>query len=110
MRDDLAQIKKRWDNRLILEQTPLWEGYLNGRFEIVLYLDWRIRSHDYCLACRIGLQCAVFCRDHPSGRCSAGHIEILDGGHRNSGQNEVVFVDVVQIGNGIKVRVPARLG
>jgi hypothetical protein len=33
LRDDLAHIKKRWDNRLTLEKTPLWEGYLNGRFE-----------------------------------------------------------------------------
>jgi hypothetical protein len=107
-RDDLAQIKKRWDNRLILEKIALWEGYLNGSFEIVLYMNWRIRAKDYRLACRIGVHGAIFSGDHRRGS-SAGHIDILDGNNCNCGQNEVMFVDVVQLGHGIKVRVPTRI-
>jgi hypothetical protein len=109
LRDDLAHIKKRWDNRLILEQTPLWEGYLNGRFEVVLYVDWRIRSHDYQLACSIAPHGAVFGFDYSSWWSSGAHIDIFDGKYCNGGHDEVVFVDVVQIGDGIKVRIPTRI-
>lgn len=53
LRDGLHEIKKRWDNRLILEKTPLWEGYLDGRFEIVMYGNWFSSVNDSLFACRV---------------------------------------------------------
>ena len=71
-----------------------------------MYTNRRIRAANYRLACRIGLQGGISGCDYPTGERSGGHIDILDGNDCDGGQNEVVLVDVVQIGNGIKVRVP----
>jgi hypothetical protein len=92
LRDDLAQVKKRWDNRLILEKTPLWEGYLNGRFEIILYMDWRIGTRNYNLACRVAVHRAVIGFDDPSRGDSCRQIDIFDGNHRHRGQDKVMLV------------------
>jgi hypothetical protein len=104
--NDLAQIQKRWNNRLVLEHTPLWEGYLNGRFEIVLYADWRIGSTNRLLACCIATDAAICGGNNPSRRKSGGHVEICNGKNIDGGQDEIMLIDVVQIGYGVKIKVP----
>ncbi len=37
--DKLRQLAKRWDNRLVLEDFPLTEHYLNGRIAIALIVE-----------------------------------------------------------------------
>lgn len=39
-RDDLRNLRQRWDNRLVLKRSSWPEAYLDGRLEIALYGNW----------------------------------------------------------------------
>ena len=64
-RNDLRNLKERWDNRLVLERCSLAELYINGRLEVVLHGDWHVGIDQYRWACRIKAGGAV-CDGHPS--------------------------------------------
>ena len=104
--DDLRHVKERWDNRLVLENSPLWEGYFNGNFEIVLFGDtskwsgvkglWFVRVPAHLEAAdRYVAKLDVLSLDLPKG---------------DNGDEIIMFVLVAQAGGGpeVKVPIPAR--
>lgn len=58
-RNDISDLKQRWDNRIVLERCSLSELYIDCRLEIVLYGDWRVGPDEYLWVCRIACDSAV---------------------------------------------------
>ena len=106
LRDDLGHIKERWDNRLVLENSSLWECYLDGRAEIVLYGNWGWGLNELKWAIRVPA-----CRAAFEGTAAAPGVDVIDL-HDGDGWHEIiVFVEVAKAGccPKMEVRVPARL-
>lgn len=99
-RNDLTNLKERWDNRLVLERCSLAELYLNGRLEIVLHGDWGGGPADVNWACRIAADITIL---QPNAADLGIHI--IDGNHGNNRHEVVMFVVVVQLGEGPKMFV-----
>src|SRR4051794_23456675 len=93
---ELRDLRKRWDNRLVLERCSLAELYLHGRLEIVLYGDWLLGPNQYVWACRGKAE-----RDVLDGRSHEDGANIDNGDHRN----EVIVLPVIVEG----VKVPKTL-
>lgn len=89
-RDRLAHLKKRWDNRLVLERTSLAEAYRDGRLELLLYQDWKIGSDDYVAAICVAAPSALAESHFPDGPISD---DFCNGDGRDE---EVVLVVVVE--------------
>lgn len=53
LRNELRDLRKRWDNRLILESADWPEAYLDGRLEIILEGEWPIAGPNIHWAARI---------------------------------------------------------
>lgn len=106
LRSDLRKIKERWDNRLILENSPFGELYINGRVEIVFYGDWGVGADKYHWFVSVPNNRTIF------DRCSAGNcIDIGDACDRNDGQEITMLIMIAETCNRpeVKIRVPARL-
>lgn len=104
--DDFRHLEERWNNRLVLENGSLWEGYLKGDFEIALYgeaFEWGPEKYLWCV--RIPA-CREFFKDLSPNK-NAFCVDFTDSDH---GNEIVVFVVVAQAGGGpqMEVRVPAR--
>lgn len=104
LRCDFSEIGQNWNNRLVLESTPLWEGYLNGRFDLVWYIEINSGADKIYLACSISANIKSF-----KGVCSDGEVKSADFNHVDGRQDKIMFVDVVQMGNEIKVRIPVSV-
>lgn len=97
--DDSGNLRKRWDNRLVLERSSLSELYVNGRIEIVIYGDWGGGKNNIHWLCCISAHPTVL--DDASSKSS---VDICYAGDCNSRQDEVVLVVVVE-----DVKGPKRL-
>ncbi len=106
LRDDLGHLRERWDNRLILEDSSLWESYFDGRAEIVLYGNWLVGADHINCAVRIPAHLTVF---HSIG-ANPG-VDICDCCDGDDRQEIVVFVVIAEACGGpeVEVRIPARL-
>ncbi|MDQ0566412.1 hypothetical protein GRI55_03175 [Erythrobacter citreus] len=84
----LGHIEKRWQDRLSAKNISLWESYLDGDVSIILDFEWRIGGEV----------------DGIPGKRAVGklHPANPDGGfvNLNHGNNQVVFVDIVKVGDG----------
>jgi hypothetical protein len=58
-RNELAELRERWDNRLVLERASLAEIYANGRLEILLYGNWNIGRNDVLWAVRVSADTTI---------------------------------------------------
>lgn len=105
LRDNLRHLRERWDNRLVLEDSSLWEVYSDGRAEIILYGDWGVGSDDANWAVRIPAHRAVF--ESIGANPGVDIIDVYDGDRR---QEIIVMIEVAEASGGpkIEVRVPAR--
>lgn len=106
LRDDLRHVRKRWDDRLILENCPLWEGYLNGDFEIALYGDAFIWG-DQKIMWVVRVPAKINAIKNASQNSESWCLDLTEGGN---GDEIIMFVVVAQTGGGpkVKVRIPAR--
>lgn len=104
--DDLRHLRERWNDRLILEDGPVWESYFDGRAEIIVYGDWGIGTDDANWAVRIPANATVL----DSIGANPG-VDVFDIYDRDRRYEIVVFVEIAQAGAGPKVEVciPARL-
>ena len=104
--NDLRHLRQRWNDRLVLEDGPFWEVYLNGRAEIIVYGDWGVGSDDVNWAVRIPANRAI--GDSIGANPGVDIFDFYDSDRRHE---IIVFVEVAQVGAGPKmeVRVPARL-
>lgn len=92
-RDDLRDLKQRWDNRLILERVvSLSEAYLNGRLEVVLYGDWLVGDHEFQWACRVAANAEILNRVSGDLGVDPSH-----GNHGHGRNDQVVLVEVAEI-------------
>lgn len=107
-RDDLSDLNKRWQNRLILEGRSLAEAYVNRHCGVVLYGDVPQKTSDCveCLwACSISrMQIIAEAWSTRHGNVDAGYVGDCDG--RNK---EVMFIVVVEIVEPPKVLVRSVL-
>lgn len=104
LRDDLREIRERWDNRLILEETPFAKGYFDGRFEIVLHGNRRVEADEINWFCPIPASAAVF-----KESVSRSDVDVIYSEDGDGRQNKVVFVDIVQIGDSPKIAIPVAV-
>jgi len=104
-RDNIRHFHKRWDNKLVLEHCSLREGYFNGRFEIVLYIEAFVRGADKCL----WLVRVPACGQLPY--VYAAYLDILafDLREPDHGDEVIMFVGIAQTSGSpkIEIRVPA---
>lgn len=75
---EVGHLRKRWDNRLILEQVSLAEVYRRGGFEMAIYFDWcTVGGHKMKGACRVvaeGSAAKLVCGDKaPSNEFNIRH-------------------------------------
>lgn len=102
-KNKLRQLKERWDNRLRIEKMSLLEEYRKGRLSIVFNLQPTANLDHVVSAGAIGYEGAisdlralvVFC-------VNAG-----DGRHAKHGDQEPVFVDVVDFVEGPEGKIPS---
>lgn len=105
LRRGLDAIQERWDNRLILEETPLWEGYICGRFEILLYGNWGAGADHLNFVCRIAADAAV-----PHGVGADAGVDVANLGEGDGWQDESVFVGVIESADGAEcLSIPVRV-
>jgi hypothetical protein len=88
---ELADLRERWNNRLVLELCSLAEQYVNGRLEIVTYGDWRIGLEQYHWACRIKADAAVL-----KGVCAGNNVDIVDTDDCDKRNEVIVLVVLVE--------------
>lgn len=88
---ELRNLKKRWNNRIVLERSSLAELYLNGRIEILIYGDWNIAGKEYLWVCCISANATV---DVSAETTSC--VEIIDRRDGDCRQHEIVLVIVVE--------------
>lgn len=100
LRRDLRQVQERWNNRLVLEDSPFGELYLNGRAEILLYGNWRVGSDKIAWAVRIARDREVIERARPGFEIDV--VNCCDG---NDWQEVVVFVPVAETCYGPEIEV-----
>lgn len=106
LRDGLRHLKKRWNNRLVLENCPLWEGYVNGKFEIAIYgeaFDWGTDKFNWMVRIPANGKLA-------DGVAANDNVVCCDLRNPDNGDEIVMFVVIAQTGSGpkMKIRIPAR--
>ena len=92
---ELRNLRKRWDNRLVLERCSLAELYVNGRLEIVLHGDWSVGLKEYEWAYRMKANPTIL-KENPSEFC----VDATDIGDCDNGSEVVMFAVSVE---GVKI-------
>ena len=89
--DEFGNLRKRWNDRIVLERSSLAELYLNGRIEIVIYGKWGIGPNQSDWFCCVAA-------DVPANNsvCADDAVEVVNASDVNSGNEQVVFVVVVE--------------
>jgi len=92
-RRGFTHINQRWKNRLSRKEIILWEGYLNGDFCLLLIFDGGPKPHGISIAGKryIGYLNSLF----PVFKDGIGN-----GSNIDSRDDEVVFVDLIEFGDG----------
>jgi len=98
----LRKISERFQNAFSPEKESLGEAYLNGRFEIVLYGDWAFGENKSNWLARITPDSTVGIDTTPDTG-----VYPIDTSNGNGGQDEIMFVVVVQLSDGPKLKVPS---
>ena len=108
--NDLSEINQRWDDWEFAEKLPLWERYLRGYINIVL---WNITIGEegfpyqgkWAVEVMAHGQIKPFV-DIPLINNIANHSNV---GNRNIRNNEIVLVDFVQLIEAPKVSIPVHV-
>ncbi|MEX0802031.1 MAG: hypothetical protein WD688_01730 [Candidatus Binatia bacterium] len=102
-RTELTELRERWDNRLVLERCSLWEEYRRGRLSVACYLERRA-GHDH----------SEFASGMHGGAAIGQPISVLifrvdprNGLDRDDGDEELVFVEVVELGDLPESKIPS---
>lgn len=51
--NDASNLRKRWDNRIVLERSSVSELYVDGRFNIAIHGKWESAFENYKWLCRV---------------------------------------------------------
>lgn len=87
---DIADLHKRWDNRIVLERCSVAELYLNGRIDIALYGNGLAGFNDVNWLCRVSAEAS----ERIEG--AASDVEPGDTGEGDCGDEQIVLVVVVE--------------
>ncbi|MCF6113883.1 hypothetical protein [Mesorhizobium muleiense] len=102
----LSHIQKRWENALSAKQIMLWKGYLDGDFSVMLIFD--IVS-EVGKSTRPDERCIGYLERRPAR--SNGRVGDLVNPY--CGDDQIVFVDLVELGDGpqnvVASSLPVRL-
>lgn len=86
-----CDLGERWNNRLVLERSSLAELYINSRIEVVLHGEWRVGGDKVDWFCRVAADPAI-----AYNTIADACVESIDANNRDGGQDQVVFVVVVE--------------
>lgn len=98
----LAHINERWKNRLVRKNIVFWEDYLKGDFSMVLIFERTLGPHETGDALERAI--AYFNRT-----ASGANDDVFDPANARCGNEQVVLIDLVQLGDGPKKVVATGL-
>lgn len=101
--DGLRRINERWNNRIVFKDLIFSEDYLKLRFAVVVDLNLRPVPHQSHRACAAYLYFA----DHDDAAVCVSSEHLLEDGGLQNGNDQVVFVEIVQFAGSPKRFVPS---
>lgn len=106
-RSGLEHINERWQDRLAAKDIILWEDYIQGNLSLALIFERCIGANERATVTR---KRAAGKTDRSAACCFDDHIDPVN---IDYGNNEVVLVDIVKVGDGpdrlISTAIPMRL-
>lgn len=99
----ISHINERWNDRLVWQNTGAWEGYLKGHFSLVLIFSNSIDQDGYGEP----RDFKIIEISRPSRRLDRQFFKFVD---REGRDQEIVFVELVELGDGPKNMVPTVVG